>query len=72
MMAETPQIDEPTANRLVSLGDSLNALPSQVISTIEIVSSSATATRLMPPSLSTSPSRKRTPSITMPNLRKNS
>ena len=72
VLVDTPQIEEPTASRLVSFGESLNARPSQVISTIDIVNSSATATRLMPPSLSTSPTRKRTPSSTMPSLRKNS
>ena len=72
IIAETPHIEEPIANRDVSFGVSLKVLPSQVISTIEMVSSSTTAIRLMPPSLSTSPSRKRTPSSTIPSLRKNS
>ncbi len=61
MIADTPQIEEPMASSEVSFGVSLKALPSQVISTMEMESSSTTAIRLMPPSLSTSPSRKRTP-----------
>src|SRR2546427_546796 len=32
MIAETPQIDDPIASRLVSLGESLNRPPSQTIS----------------------------------------
>ena len=35
MIADTPQIDEPIASRLVSFGESLNVRPSQVISTID-------------------------------------
>ena len=39
IIADTPQIDDPMASRLVSFGDSLNTLPSQVISAIEIANS---------------------------------
>jgi hypothetical protein len=72
MIAETPQIEEPIASRLMSFGFSLKARPSQVISAIEIASSSATATRLTAPSFSTSPRRNRTPRSTMPSLSQNS
>ena len=68
MMAETPQIEEPTASRLVSLGFSLNQRPSTVMIAIATASSITTSPRDTPPSLRTSPSRKRAPSSTMPAL----
>ena len=72
MIAETPQTDAPIASRLVSFGDSLNHRPSAVMTTIAIASSRTTHTRLTPPSLTMSPSTKRTPSSTMPILSQNS
>src|SRR4249920_2573368 len=61
MIADTPQIDDPIASKLISFGDSLNARPSAVINTIAAASSTATHARLTPPSLTTSPSRNLTP-----------
>ena len=72
MMADTPQIDDPIANRLISFGGNRNARPSAVMITIATASSSATQTRLTPPSLTTSPSRNRTPSNTIPTFSQNS
>ena len=72
MIADTPQIDEPMDSRLMSFGDRPNARPSAVIRMIAATSSIATHARLTPPSLTTSPSRKRTPSSTMPALSQNS
>jgi hypothetical protein len=72
MIADTPQIDAPMESRLVSFAGSLKTRPRAVMTTIEIASSSTTATRLRPPSLSTSPSTNRTPSSTMPALSQNS
>ncbi len=72
MMADTPQMEEPMASRLVSLGVSPNQRPSRVMSMIDTPSSTATRTRLTPPSRSTSPMRKRTPRKTMPALSQNS
>src|SRR5438105_544409 len=48
MMAETPQIEEPTASKLVSLGFSLNALPKTVMSAMATTSSMATRASEMP------------------------
>src|SRR5215469_13113977 len=59
MMAETPQTAEPTASRLVSFGLSLNHRPSSVMRENAVATSSRTNVRLSPPSVSTSPSRKR-------------
>ncbi|OLD21197.1 MAG: hypothetical protein AUJ01_02635 [Acidobacteria bacterium 13_1_40CM_3_65_5] len=72
MMAETPQIDDPMASRLINFGGNLNARPSAVMMAIATASSSATQTRLTPPSFTTSPSRNLTPSSTMPTLSQNS
>ena len=68
MMAETPQMEDPTASRLVSLGLSRNQRPSRVMMAMATASSIATSVSETPPSLSTSPSRKRAPSSTMPAL----
>jgi hypothetical protein len=60
------------ASRLVSFGESLNQRPSAVMTTIARASSSTTQARLTPPSLTTSPSRNRTPRRTMPAFSQNS
>ncbi len=72
MMAETPQIEDPTANKVVSLGLSLKRRPSSVMNAMDRASSIRTRTRLTAPSLSTSARRKRAPSRTMPVLSQNS
>src|SRR4249920_3794117 len=56
MIADTPQMEDPIASRLMSLGARRNARPSAVMITIATVSSSTTQRRLTPPSLTTSPS----------------
>src|SRR5262249_22049009 len=72
MMADTPQIEDPTASKLVSFGLSLKMRPSNVINAIDKPNSTRTSTRLTDPSLSTSPNKKRAPSRTMPVLSQNS
>ena len=68
MMAETPQIEEPMASRLVSLGLSRNQRPITVMMAMATTSSMPTSKREMRPSLRTSPRRNRAPSSTMPAL----
>src|ERR1041385_189654 len=72
IMAETPQMEEPTASRLANLGLSLKMRPSSVMKPIDKPSSTSTSTRLTEPNLSTSPRRKRAPSRTMPVFSQNS
>ena len=72
MIAETPQIDAPIDNRLVSFGDNPKARPITVMITIDATSSTATQTSEMPPSAAMSPSRNLTPSRTMPAFSQNS
>src|SRR5438067_13200000 len=72
MIADTPQIDEPMASRLINFDGSLNARPSAVMMTIATASSSATQTRLTPPSFMTSPRRNLTPRRTIPTFSQNS
>src|SRR2546430_2860444 len=72
IIAETPQIDDPTASRLVNLGLSLKMRPSSVIKPIDKISSINTSVRLTAPSLSTSATRKRAPSRTIPVFSQNS
>src|SRR3954451_9136591 len=72
MMAETPQIEDPTASSVMSLGLSLNALPSTVMNASESAISMRTSASERPPSLSTSPMRNLAPRSTMPALSQNS
>ena len=68
MIADTPHTAEPTASSDVSFGFNPNARPSPCISASASVISIATSPRLIPPSRSTSPSRKREPSSTIPTF----
>jgi hypothetical protein len=72
IIAETPQMEDPMASSEVSFGDSRSHLPSAVISAIDTASSMATNARLTPPNFRMSPSRKRTPSNTIPVFSQNS
>ena len=49
MMAVTPQMEEPMASRLVSLGDRRKMRPSRVITERDRTSSTATSTSERPP-----------------------
>src|SRR6266481_1078388 len=72
MMADTPHMEDPTANRLVSLGLSSKMRPRKVMKAIDKTSSINTSTRLTEPSFKTSASRKRAPSSTIPVFNQNS
>src|SRR6185369_8844817 len=72
MIAETPQTADPTASSVVNFGFSLNRRPSRVMRSNDPVISTTTRPRLMPPSLSTSPTTNRDPSSTMPAFNQNS
>ena len=72
IMADTPQTAEPTARREISLGRNPNLRPRNVMNAMATTSSTDTSARLTPPSLTTSPSRNREPSNTIPALSQNS
>src|SRR6187402_1681810 len=72
MMAETPQMEEPIANRLVSFSERPKRRPIQVIDTIEKASTKDVKMRVVAPRRKTSPSKNRTPSKTMPSFSQNS
>ncbi len=72
MMAVTPQMQEPMASRLVSLGGRRKMRPSSVITERERMSSTATSRSERPPMCRTSCSRKRAPTRTMPSLSQSS
>jgi hypothetical protein len=61
MIAETPQIEEPIARRLVSFGVSPNRRPSHVITATDAASSIVTRPRLSVRSFITSPGKNRDP-----------
>src|SRR3984885_431011 len=68
MIADTPHTADPTASSEVNFGFNPNARPSPCINASASVISIATNPRLIPPSRSTSPSRKRDPSSTIPTF----
>ena len=72
MIAETPQIDVPTASSVESLPPSPKRCPTRMITVVATAMSMMISRKLKPPSLARSPSRNRAPSNTIPIFNQNS